>query len=499
MITKYTRAYAYVRISTNKQLDNTSIEQQIEAIEKYCKENNIILVKTYVEEPASGESFSNRPEFKEMFYNVFQEENNIDSLIVFKQDRISRNSLDSQYIFNRLKKANKNLISIADNIDTNDPNSKLIYQILGIIAEVEKDLIAFRTSLGMEKTFENGDFNGGRVFGYNLVNKKLVINEDEARVVKYIFDCYSNKMWGYRKIASSLNMQGIKTKKDNYWSITAVRTILNNKIYNGYVKWKGKYKKGNHYPIISEELWEKTQKLLSLRSYTQEKKHNGSFPLSGLLKCPTCGGALVQGNANKKYKYYVCSRFKNSGSKACKSNLVKKEYAEQEVLSQVMGYLKSLNLSVPLQRVVINNLNSELEPIKEELKLLEKNLNELKKEKKDLLQLYTKRIIDIDTLSDEMKRIQNQESEQKEFKILLKKQIEIKNSSDDLLPVINHIANDFNSLYNLLDDYDKKELLHFLIKEIQVNTGEKPKDRTIKKIVYEFDEDIFEEISRELV
>ncbi|GEN31167.1 site-specific DNA recombinase [Cerasibacillus quisquiliarum] len=499
MITKYTRAYAYVRISTNKQLDNTSIEQQIEAIEKYCKENNIILVKTYVEEPASGESFSNRSEIKEMFYNVFQKENNIDSVIVFKQDRISRNSLDSQYIFNRLKKANKNLISIADNIDTNDPNSKLIYQILGIIAEVEKDLIAFRTSLGMEKTFENGDFNGGRVFGYNLVNKKLVINEDEARVVKYIFDCYSNKMWGYRKIASNLNMQGIKTKKDNYWSITAVRTILNNKIYNVYVKWKGKYKKGNHYPIISEELWERTQKLLSLRSYTQEKIHNGSFPLSGLLKCPTCGGAMVQGNANKKYKYYVCGRFKNSGSKACKSNLVKKEYAEQEVLSQVMGYLKSLNLSVPLQRVVMDNLKSELEPIKEELKLLEKNLNELKKEKKDLLQLYTKRIIDIDTLSDEMKRIQNQESEQKEFKILLTKQIEIKNSSDDLLPVINHIANDFNSFYNLLDDFDKKEFLRFLIKEIQVNAGEKPKERTIKKIVYEFDQKLFKEINNELV
>ncbi|WP_146553783.1 recombinase family protein [Rummeliibacillus sp. SL167] len=498
MPVKYIRAYAYVRVSTNKQLDNTSIEQQMEAIEKYCKENNIILVKIYVEEPASGESFSNRPEFKEMFYNVFQKENNIDSIIVFKQDRISRNSLDSQYIFSRLKKANKNLISIADNIDTNDPNSKLIYQILGIIAEVEKDLIAFRTSLGMEKTFENGDFNGGMVFGYNLINKKLVIDEDEARVVKYIFDCYSNKMWGYRKIASNLNMQGIKTKKDNHWSITAVRTILNNKIYNGYVKWKGNYKKGNHYPIISEELWERTQKLLSLRSYTQEKIHNGSFPLSGILKCPTCGGAMVQGNANKKYKYYVCGRFKNSGSKACKSNLVRKEYAEQEVLSQVMNYLNDLNLSVPLQRVVIDNLKSELEPIEEELKLLEKNLIELKREKQDLLQLYTKRIIDIDTLSEEMNRVQNQEIEQKEFKILLTKQIELKNNND-LLPVISHIANDFNAFYNLLDDYDKKELLRFLIKEIQVNTGEKPKDRTIKKIVYEFGEELFEEISDELI
>lgn len=207
---------------------------------------------------------------------------------------------------------------------------------------------------------------------------------------------------------------------------------------------------------------------------------------------------MVQGNANKKYKYYVCSRFKNSGSKACKSNLVKKEYAEQEVLSQVMGYLKSLNLSVPLQRVVINNLNSELEPIKEELKLLEKNLNELKKEKKDLLQLYTKRIIDIDTLSEEMKRVQNQESEQKEFITLLTRQVELKNNND-LLPVINRIANDFNSFYNLLDDYDRKELLRFLIKEIQLNTGEKPKNRTIKKIVYEFDQELFEEIRHELI
>jgi site-specific DNA recombinase len=207
---------------------------------------------------------------------------------------------------------------------------------------------------------------------------------------------------------------------------------------------------------------------------------------------------MVQGNANKKYKYYVCSRFKNSGSKACKSNLVKKEYAEQEVLSQVMNYLNDLNLSVPLQTVVMDNLKSELEPIEEELKLLEKNLRELKREKQDLIQLYTKKIIDIDTLSDEMKRVQNQESEHKEFKILLTNQIELKNNND-LLPVINRIANDFNSFFNLLDDFDKKELLRLLIKEIQVNTGEKPKDRTIKNIVYEFDKELFEEISHELI
>ncbi len=497
MPTKYIRAYAYVRISTDKQLDNTSIEKQIETIKKYCKENNIILVKIYIEEPASGESFSNRPEFKEMFYNVFQKENNIDSIIVFKQDRISRNSLDSQYIFSRLRKAQKNLICIADNIDTKDPNSKLIYQILGIIAEVEKDLIAFRTSIGMEKTFENGDFNGGNVFGYNLRDKKLVINPEEATIVKYIFECYTNKMWGYRKIANNLNTQGLKTKKDNNWSITAVKTILNNKIYIGYVKWKGKYKKGKHLPIIDGDLWEKTKRLLSLRSYNQEKLHIGSFPLSGLLKCPTCGAAMVQGNASQKNKYYVCSRFKNCGSKVCKSNLVKKEYVEQEVFSQVINYLNSLDLSIPLQQVVIENLKSEIEPLEEQLESVESDLKELKEEKQELLQLYRHQIIDINTLKEQMGRVQNEEKEQKEIKILLKKQINLKNNNN-LSPIINCIANDFNSFYNFIDDFDKKELLHLLIKEINVTTGDKPKDRKIKSIIYEFDQELFKEISHGL-
>ncbi|MBJ3764773.1 hypothetical protein D3Z89_17855 [Bacillus subtilis] len=153
---------------------------------------------------------------------------------------------------------------------------------------------------------------------------------------------------------------------------------------------------------------------------------------------------MVQGNANKKNKYYVYGRFKNSGSKACKSNLVNKEYAEREVLSQVMKYLNNLNLSMPLQLVVIDNLKSELEPIEEELKSIEKNLRELKREKHELLQLYTKKIIAIATLSEQMERAQNEESEQKEFKILLTKQIELKNNND-LLTVINRIANDFNS------------------------------------------------------
>lgn len=96
-------------------------------------------------------------------------------------------------------------------------------------------------------------------------------------------------MWGYKKIAADLNLQGIRTKNENYWTINAIKTILENQIYIGNTKWNGKYQKGIHIPIIETSLWGKTQEVMKARSYKQSKIHPGSFPLSGLLKCPECG------------------------------------------------------------------------------------------------------------------------------------------------------------------------------------------------------------------
>lgn len=134
---KIKKAIVYVRISTEKQLSNTSIEQQILAIKEFCQENGITIVTIYIEE-GSAKSIEGRPEFIKM-YNQFIGNEDVNCLIVYKLDRAFRNFLDSIFFWNKLGDVNKHFISIADNINTQNPDSKTSYYINAYLAEKERD------------------------------------------------------------------------------------------------------------------------------------------------------------------------------------------------------------------------------------------------------------------------------------------------------------------------------------------------------------------------
>lgn len=207
------RAYGYVRKSPNKYIENTSIEKQIEEIEKYCEVNDIELVDIYTDDLKSAKSFEGRDGFKEMYNNVLRSTDNVDCIIVFKQDRISRDTLDTLFIMKRLNSMGKHLISIVDNVNTADPSAKILVHVLALVAELEREFINIRTTSGMEKRADEGCFLGGKVFGYKTDNKKLIIVPEEANVVRFIFEKYTIDKWGYKKIVSYLNLQGTRTKK----------------------------------------------------------------------------------------------------------------------------------------------------------------------------------------------------------------------------------------------------------------------------------------------
>ncbi len=257
-----------------------------------------------------------------------------------------------------------------------------MYYFSSLMADIERDMIVSRTSSGMQKRVSNGLFNGGIVYGYTCSSKQLKVVPKEAKIVKFIFDKYANEQWGYKKIASELNNTGSRTKKNNYWTIYAVKTILTNPIYIGKIKWNGELYQGQHEPIISIELWNKTQDAMKQNSHFQEKIHPGSFPLSGLLKCPECGGPMVQGNSSPKYKYYQCSRNKNSGSSACSANLIPKEYAENTVYAQVFATLQKYNLIEPLISTLQSNSMNSVIDLQQQLKKQEADLTTLKQKKK---------------------------------------------------------------------------------------------------------------------
>jgi site-specific DNA recombinase len=479
------RAIGYVRISTNKQLGNTSLEKQKAEIKRYCEENNLSLVKIYDEGARSGENMKDRPIFKEMYHHAFDKEERIDYVVVFKADRISRDNLDALYIFKKLTQANKTLISIADNVDTRDPQAKLLYHIMALVSELEKDLISFRTTTGMEKNAEDGKFNGGKIYGYYSENKELKLIHEEAKVVQYIFEKYTYDQWGYRKIASNLNDQGFKTKNNKHWGITAIKTILNNRFYNGMTKWKGQYKKGKHVKIIDDELWYQTQKMLKLRSSEPTKVHPGNYPLSGLMKCPQCGSPMVQGNSSPRYKYYQCSKNKNGGKSVCSSNLVKKEYAEEFVYSKFFTTLKSLNIATPIISTTISSLQSEVEPLNEKLKSMKKELKEITLEKKNLFLLKRKDTINDLTFEQEMADVQKEEGQLIQFINVLERQI-AQQKKTNLKESIKITFEKFELFFKLMSDEDKKTVLHTFIREIHIYQGKKTKDRTIKEVFYDF-------------
>ncbi|MFT4414520.1 recombinase family protein [Fredinandcohnia humi] len=484
------RAIGYARISPTSERDqeNTSIEKQTEEIIKYCEVNDIELVQVYEDYLKSGASFKDRDGFKEMYNRVLKEEENIDYIIVHKQDRLARDTLDTLFVMKRLNSLNKHLISIADNISTEDPRNKLIVQILAVFAELERELISFRTTNGMERKAEEGCFLGGKITGYKSENKELILIPEEAKIVKYIFEKYAVEKWGYKKIAARLNAQGIKTKNGKEWTVNSVKTILENEAYIGNSKWRGKIKRGKHTPIIGEELWGQKEQVMQIRSCIPEKIHPGSYPLSGLLKCPQCGGPMVQGNSNQQYKYYQCNKNKNSGSSVCLSNLVKKEYAEVFVLNNFLHHLKDKVSASAIYSVTQSILDYELNPLEKAASNLSKQLEKLQRQILKIMEHSSDPDINLDAkmIKSQLKEKQAELNKVETALTDITKQIELK-QNESIMDIIEFSIKNFEEFYHTLSDEEKKIFFHSVIKEVHVTQGKKTKERRIKDVIYHFD------------
>ncbi|OFC84273.1 hypothetical protein BTGOE1_03310 [Bacillus thuringiensis] len=164
------------------------------------------------------------------------------------------------------------------------PSGKLTVQMFGIVSEIERDNIVTSVKNGMEQHAKNGLWNSIPPFGYDIVNKKLVVNPEEAKVVQMIFEMYVKQNKGYKAITNYLNKLGYRTKANNLWSTIAVRDKLQNPIYAGFVKW-GEYQnyasqrrknpnpdcifvKGVHERIIDELMWQEAKEKVQLHALT---------------------------------------------------------------------------------------------------------------------------------------------------------------------------------------------------------------------------------------
>ena len=135
----------------------------------------------------------------------------------------------------------------------------LIY-IISICAEIERDNISEYVKMAKKQEFESGRVTAKAVLGYDIINKKLVINEKESQIVKFIFETY-NKTRNYYQAAKICNEKGYKGKKGNQFHASSIKTIIQNQIYCGFNNFHDTEKKGSHKQIISKALYNKVNNI----------------------------------------------------------------------------------------------------------------------------------------------------------------------------------------------------------------------------------------------
>jgi site-specific DNA recombinase len=260
-------AVIYARVGSSEQAKGYSIKNQIEQLELFLKRKGYSKFKVYVDEGYSGRNF-NRPGIRDLINDL----ESFEAIAITQIDRLSRKNSDViSLIDNHLRPLNKKLLISTCDIDSSTLNGYLFISLLCTFKEYERQNISER----MKIRANLGKWNGRVMLGYDLIEGRLVINQRESMIVREIFQFRSAEE-SYKSITDQLNTKGYYTKTGNRFSINSTKTILENPVYAGLIRYSqtsdnNKYRSnyqlvaGQHTAIIDRELWERVQSISKMQ------------------------------------------------------------------------------------------------------------------------------------------------------------------------------------------------------------------------------------------
>lgn len=446
----------YARVSTDNQTENYSIDEQIERLRSYCKAKDWALLKTYVDGGYSGGN-TDRPALQQMLEAI--KETSVDAVVVYKLDRLSRSQKDTiTLIEDEFLSHGTDFVSINENFDTSTPFGKAMIGILSVFAQLEKDQITERFTMGRIGRGKAGFFHGGGnpPTGYNYIDGMLQVNEYEAIQVQRAFDLFLSGK-SINAIWHILSAQYV-TK----WSATKVRNVMKNSVYIGKVKFKGCEYDGAHHPIVSTEIFNEANRILAssdrelAKTVSQKSPFRAGFLLSGLVQCGRCGARY---SAN--HGYYKCySRAKSSEKFIIDPNCMNDNWRIEELDSLIEYQVKSLASSDVALKSVLRNSNID-KTVKADKSKLQKRIKELDTQIDKLIELYQLSSIPMETLT---RRVNELSSEKNTLRAEL--------STPDEIPIKDLFLSSLSSCVAGYEgaDVDKKRMyLRSLIERIIVD------------------------------
>ncbi|MDR2909323.1 MAG: recombinase family protein [Oscillospiraceae bacterium] len=500
------RVTYYARVSTEREEQASSLENQITYYQSYIKSNSMwTFVDGYVDEGISGASTKKRDSFNRMIkdgkYGRF------DFIITKEISRFSRNTVDSIQFTQQLLQYNVGVLFQNDNINTFDTDGELRLTIMSSLAQDELRRLSERVKFGHKQCIKNGKVLGNdKLYGYNKKNCILTINEEQAEVVRLIFDLYANQQLGMRAISKILFDRGITSGKGNLFNTRTMANMLNNPKYKGYyrgnittsIDYRTKksiflpesewilYKDKSIPAIVSEELWDKAHALLQSRSEhfkdSGARTHN-RYAYSGKIACAEHGTSFLRALRESGKEVWQCRVYNERGAKACTAPTIYTSELDEIMADIFKDMQKDKNIIIDdIIKLIKNspdrkNYEHNMEIIKDEITVLnskkEKRLElsidgainnlEFKKRNDALNEQIAQAQSNLSTLSGEKSKSQKVESDTDEIRRVLVRELSLENSinSELVTSILEKIT-----VYNTGDKLHVKLKIHLAVGDV---------------------------------
>lgn len=413
----------YVRVSTDRDEQVSSVENQVDICRNWLERNGFIWDEScvYKDEGISGTLFIDRPAIQLILEKAKQKK--IDTVIFKSISRLARDLKDSLEIREVFLAHGVRIISVEEGYDSNKAGKNdMAFELWSLFSAQYSRTLSSSISAALAAKVRRGEHIGKVPYGYDRVEQKLIIKDEEAQVVRQIYKWY-NDGWGFKRISNELNNLGIKPKSNNVWQLTSVQRLIRNTIYKGVfilnqytnVKVGGKKKQirnppekwlifEDHHPaIVDKEIWDEAN-----REQAQSRKVRITpwNEFRYLAKCSECGSnmVIVQSHRKKRngerteWKYLKCSQYRRAGRHGC-VNHIPIQYGDfREFI---------LNLLMKKGESVLLNLrpNVENEQVRKEKKL-KQILKQNEQRTKNLLELYLDGLIKKNEFEKKRKEIE---------------------------------------------------------------------------------------------
>ena len=524
------KVYIYTRVSTAMQIDGYSLDAQKSRMKAFAEFNDYEIVGEYEDAGKSGKSIEGRLEFNRMMEDIKSGKDGVSYVLVFKLSRFGRNAADVLYTLQVMQDFGVNLICVEDGIDSSKDAGKLMISVLSAVAEIERENIRVQTMEGRIQKAREGKWNGGFApYGYSLEKGRLLINEEEAKAIRVVFDQYVHTDMGANGLAKYLENHGIhkiqrQNGKNPLFDASLIRRILKNPVYCGKIAYgrrrtekvhgtRNDYKlveqdnyllvDGLHEGIVTEELWHEAQVKLLAQAKKYEKVNHGKdnkiHLLSGIVKCPICGAGMY-GNKSIKHKsdgtkykdffYYGCKhRTMTRGHKCDYKKQVNEELLDDAVAEVIAKLVGNPKFAAMMQEKI--NMKVDTTAIEQEISAYEKLLRQSYSTKSRLMEEidsldpddkhYIKRKADLDDrlykMYDKIEDTENLLIAARAKKMSIEAE---KLTGDNIYKVLIY----FDKLYSVMNEQEKRQIMESLISEIQIYPERQPNGQWLKSIKF---------------